>query len=127
MTGMVIFSTFTGIVNILTIAPPKARFDRAIGFGAKGNTLLNRCRLPLAYIVDDNPMKHGYLTPGQHIPIRSPASLTDEAADLAFLLLAWNFAAEIVGKIRAWRPGRADSAIHYVPRVGVHSIFDPPP
>jgi methylation protein EvaC len=74
--------------------------------------------------VDDNPMKHGYLTPGQHIPIRSPASLTDEDADLAVVLLAWNFAAEIVGKIRRWRPNRADRVIHYVPKVRVSEISE---
>lgn len=97
---------------------------RVIGYGAsaKGNTLLNRCPLPLAYIVDDNPLKHGYFTPGQGIPIKGPDAVRDEHAELWVLLLAWNFAKEIFHNLRTWRPGRADRAIHYVPRVMCHAI-----
>jgi SAM-dependent methyltransferase len=97
---------------------------RVIGFGAsaKGNTLLNCAGLSLDYIVDDSPLKHGYLTPGRNIPIRSPEALDREEKDLAVLLLAWNFAREIVAKVRARRPDRDDRVIHYVPRVCVHRI-----
>ena len=99
---------------------------RVVGFGAsaKGNTLLNRCLVPLAYIVDDNPMKHGYLTPGRNIPIRSPAVLPEDDHSLAVLLLAWNFAAEIIEKLRRWRPGRRDEIIHYVPSVRSHPLHE---
>jgi SAM-dependent methyltransferase len=102
---------------------------RVIGFGAsaKGNTLLNRCPISLAYIVDDNPLKHGYLTPGQNIPICAPAVLSEDEKDLAILLLAWNFAPEIIQKIRSWRPSRNDQAIHYVPSVFTHGIEEPLP
>jgi hypothetical protein len=31
------------------------------------------------------------------------------------LLLAWNFADEILANVRRLRPGRGDEAIHYVP------------
>jgi hypothetical protein len=89
----------------------------AYGASAKGNTLLNRCPLPLAYIVDDNPLKHGCLTPGRNIPIRSPAVVLEEGPGLCVLLLAWNFAREIVGNLRAWRPGKGDRVIHHVPEV----------
>jgi novobiocin biosynthesis protein NovU/D-mycarose 3-C-methyltransferase len=97
---------------------------RVIGYGAsaKGNTLLNRCPLPLAYIVDDNPLKHGYLTPGQNIPIRPPAAALTEGPGLCVLLLAWNFAREILQNWRQWRPGRGDYAVHYVPRVFCHAV-----
>src|SRR5262249_29434181 len=99
----------------------------AFGASAKGNTLLNRCPLPLAYIVDDNPLKHGYFTPGRNIRICSPAVLPAESRDLAILLLAWNFAPEIGGKIRSWRPDRKYQVIHYVPRVHCHYIKEPLP
>jgi SAM-dependent methyltransferase len=90
---------------------------RVVGYGAsaKGNTLLNRCPLPLAWIADDNPLKHGYLTPGQHIPIRPTADLADEPPGLGIVLLAWNFADEILANIRRLRPGMQDEAIYYVP------------
>jgi novobiocin biosynthesis protein NovU/D-mycarose 3-C-methyltransferase len=97
---------------------------RIIGYGAsaKGNTLLNRCPLPLEYIVDDNPLKHGYLTPGQQIPIRHPDAVRSEGDGLHVLLLAWNFAREIVQNLRSWRPGRGDAVIHYVPEVRCHAV-----
>jgi len=102
---------------------------RVIGFGAsaKGNTLLNRCALSLDYIIDDNPLKHGHFTPGRNIPIRPPAILSNESRDLAIFLLAWNFAKEIVEKIRNWRPDRNDQVIHYVPSVHRHDIREPLP
>lgn len=91
---------------------------RVVGYGAsaKGNTLLNRCPLPLTWIADDNPLKHGYLTPGRHIPIRPTADLAAEPPGLGIVLLAWNFADEILANIRRLRPGMGDEALHYVPR-----------
>jgi SAM-dependent methyltransferase len=96
---------------------------KVLGYGAsaKGNTLLNRCPLPLNYIVDDNPFKHGYLTPGQHIPIRPTADLAGEPPGLAIVLLAWNFADEILANVRRLRPGMGDEAIYYVPEF--HSVW----
>lgn len=90
---------------------------RVVGYGAaaKGNTLLNRCPLPLAWIADDNPLKHGHLTPGRHVPIRPREDLATEPQGLGVVLLAWNFADEILANVRRLRPGMGDEAIHYVP------------
>ena len=95
-----------------------------IGYGAsaKGNTLLNRCPLPLSYIVDDNPLKHGLFTPGSNIPIRPTASLADDPDDLCILLLAWNFADEVLANVRQLRPDRDDLAALYVPKVSTFPI-----
>jgi SAM-dependent methyltransferase len=97
---------------------------RVVGYGAaaKGNTVLNRCGLSLDYIVDDNPLKHGYLTPGRLIPIRPTTALAAEPAHLCVLLLAWNFAAEVLENVRQLRPGAADTAIFYVPEVRTQPI-----
>ena len=97
---------------------------RVVGYGAsaKGNTLLNRCSLPLAYIVDDNPLKHGYLTPGRQVLIRPPQAILEESPGLHVLLLAWNFAGEIVQNLRAWRPGRGDAVIRYIPEVSCRAV-----
>src|SRR5213078_2586573 len=77
------------------------------GYGApaKGNTLLNYCEIDrsiLDFIVDRNPLKHGLLTPGTHIPVEPPERLM--ASDVRdTLLLAWNFAEEILGQQHAYR------------------------
>jgi novobiocin biosynthesis protein NovU/D-mycarose 3-C-methyltransferase len=71
-----------------------------VGYGApaKGMTLLSYCGLGsehLPYLVDRSPYKQGLLTPGHHIPIHAPEKLLRDQPDVV-LLLAWNFAAEIV-------------------------------
>jgi SAM-dependent methyltransferase len=93
------------------------RGRRVVGYGAsaKGNTFLNKCSLPLAWIADDNPLKYGYFTPGTNIRIRPRADLAGEGPGLSVLLLAWNFAEEILANVRQTRPGQGDEAIYYVP------------
>jgi novobiocin biosynthesis protein NovU/D-mycarose 3-C-methyltransferase len=77
------------------------------GYGApaKGNTMLNYCgidRSVLDFIVDRSPLKHGLLTPGTHIPVEPPERLA--ASDVRdTLLLAWNFADEILRQQDAYR------------------------
>lgn len=77
------------------------------GYGApaKGNTLLNYCGIDttlLPFTVDRNPLKVGTLTPGMHIPVRGTEALVERPPDYV-LILAWNFADEIVEQQRAYR------------------------
>jgi SAM-dependent methyltransferase len=84
-----------------------AEIDRLIaqgrvvaGYGApaKGMTLLAYCgidRSRLPYLFDKSPYKQGLLTPGHHIPIFDPREIAARSPDV-LLLLAWNFADEIV-------------------------------
>jgi SAM-dependent methyltransferase len=70
------------------------------GYGApaKGNTLLNACGIGtdlLPYTVDKSPFKVGRLTPGQHLPVLSTETLLERQPDYV-LILAWNFADEIM-------------------------------
>ena len=80
----------------------KSQGKRIIGYGAsaKGNTLLNTCDLgtrELDYIIDNTPFKQNKVAPGSWLPIRPPEALLKEQPDFA-LLLAWNFAPEIIGR-----------------------------
>lgn len=80
---------------------------RVIGYGAsaKGNTLLNTSGLKagdLDYIIDNTPFKQGKLAPGSWIPVRPPEALLVDQPDYA-LLLAWNFAGEIIGRERLYQ------------------------
>jgi hypothetical protein len=77
----------------------------AYGAAAKGATLLNYCRLGtgmVEFVVDRNPYKQGRFMPGTHQPIRPPEALLEEQPD-AVLLLAWNFADEVMAQQRAYR------------------------
>lgn len=70
----------------------------AFGASAKGNTLLNACRLNSAtidYIVDDTPEKIGKFSPGTGIPIVDRSPLEENPPDF-LVILAWNFAREII-------------------------------
>jgi hypothetical protein len=78
----------------------RAEGKTVAGYGApaKGNTLLNFCGIDthlLAYTVDKNPRKVGMFTPGMHIPVLPVSSLLERQPDYV-LILAWNFADEII-------------------------------
>ena len=97
----------------------RTRGFKVIGYGAsaKGNTMLNHFEIDLDYIVDDNPMKWGYLTPGRDIPIKSPETMKQEC-NLAIVILSWNFFKEIKKKIQTIRGESSnDKYILYVPNV----------
>jgi len=88
-----------------------------IGYGAaaKGNTLLNYINFKLDYIIDDNDMKWGYLTPGMDIPILSIDLLHTRYEKICFVPLAWNFYAEIKERIAKVRNNENDVFVKYFP------------
>jgi SAM-dependent methyltransferase len=70
----------------------------AYGAPAKGNTLLSYLEIGpdlVEYIADRSPLKQGLYTPGTHIPVVPPDRLLSDRPDYV-LLLAWNFADEIM-------------------------------
>ncbi|MFH1393812.1 MAG: class I SAM-dependent methyltransferase [Candidatus Micrarchaeota archaeon] len=68
------------------------------GAPAKGNTLLNSCKIGtdlIDFAVDKSPFKQNLLTPGMHIPVYPVEKLKEQKVDY-LLILAWNFADEIM-------------------------------
>ena len=68
------------------------------GAAAKGATLLNTVQLPpgsFEFVVDRSPVKQGRYMPGVHLEIVSPERLLETMPDY-LLVLAWNFADEIM-------------------------------
>ncbi len=77
----------------------------AYGAAAKGATMLNVSGLDtelVDYVVDRNVHKQGRYMPGTHQLIRDPEVLSAEQPD-AVLILAWNFADEIMRQQQAYR------------------------
>lgn len=97
----------------------RAKGYTVAGFGAaaKGNTLLNFGKIPLDYIVDDNPLKQGLSTPGMQIEIHAPSRLASEEKPIVVVPLAWNFFDEIYRKSKVLRPDHDDIFIMYFPEV----------
>jgi SAM-dependent methyltransferase len=82
------------------LADISARAERVAAYGApaKGSTLvcyLGLDRRSIPYIADRSPLKQGRYTPGAHIPIVHPRRILEDRPDY-LLLLAWNFADEII-------------------------------
>ena len=77
----------------------------AYGAAAKGSTLLNFCGLTAAdleFVAERSQHKQGKLMPGAHIPIIPNEELANRAPEVT-LLLAWNFADEILVQQSAYR------------------------
>jgi SAM-dependent methyltransferase len=71
------------------------------GYGASVGvvTLLYEWELEglVSFLVDDHVRKQNTFSPGQHIPVYSPAALYERPVDVV-LILAWNYAAPIMAK-----------------------------
>lgn len=90
-----------------TLKDLKANGKRIAAYGAsaKGTTLLNYFGIGkdlLDFIADKSPAKQGLYAPGTNLPIVPPAKLTEDDVDYA-LLLAWNFADEIMQEQQNFR------------------------
>lgn len=87
----------------------------AYGAAAKGNTLLNYCRVKrdmIDFVVDASPHKQGLFMPGSHIPIVDESCIRREKPEF-ILILPWNIKEEITDQlsyIKEWE-GRFVTAI----------------
>jgi hypothetical protein len=86
------------LLSLLNRLKEQGNVIAGYGAPAKGNTLLNYCGIDgrlLDFTVDKNPLKVGLYSPGSHIPVLPVSAIAEKRPDL-LLILAWNFADEIM-------------------------------
>ena len=101
-----------------TLTEQAAAGRRIVGYGAaaKGNTFLNFAGITLPVIFEDNPLKVGRYAPGSLSPIASSEDVSSLNDPICVLVLAWNFADEIIRRVREARgANRGDTAVTYFP------------
>jgi hypothetical protein len=90
----------------------------AYGAAAKAHTFFNYANVKPDVVVDDNPLKQGYRSPGSGVIIQNPKCLSEIEGPVQFIFSAWNFAKEVKEHISRIRPKRTgDRFLQYFPEV----------
>src|ERR1035437_429707 len=96
-----------------------------VGYGAaaKGNVMLSFADVDLDFIVDENPLKIGLLTPGQDISIVGIDALSDIDEPLCMVVLCWNFYREVTDRVQNLRQRSDDVFVRTFPSPHVEAAW----
>ena len=95
-----------GMLAFLEKAKAEGKSVAAYGAAAKGNTLLNYCKIGpdlIQLCVDRNPAKQNTLLPGSQIPVKPVEALYDFKPDYV-VILPWNLKTEITSQLSDLAP-----------------------
>lgn len=113
--GMGAQSTATWLAQVIDLYRDAGYACVGYGAAAKGMTVLRYAEVMLDMIVDDNDLKIGLLTPGTNIPVVAIDALTEIDEPLCCVILSWNFAPEIMERVKKIRNRDDDVFAQYFP------------
>lgn len=110
-------------VNLIINKYRKQKFKIvAYGSAAKGNTFMNFAGINLDLLFDDTPQKIGKISPVGGIKVSDPMQLESIKEPLLIIIPAWNFATEILKKIRTLRKDSNDMYLTYFPEITIEKV-----
>lgn len=114
--------TCQDLIDFLEQEKKSGKTIAAYGAAAKGNTLLNTCKIgtdKISFVVDKSLAKQGHYLPGSRIPIYTPEKVFEEKPDY-LLILPWN----IAGEIREQMQGICEWGGKFVTAIPSIRVFD---
>ncbi len=93
------------LINLLASLKAQGKSIAAYGAAAKGTTLINYVdidKATISFVADRNTHKHGLYMTGKHWPIYPAEKIVEKMPDYV-LVLAWNFADEIMSQQEEYR------------------------
>jgi len=111
------------LLKFIKSAKKNNKIIAAYGAAAKGNTLLNYCKInnkDISYVVDANINKQGKFLPGSKIPIVSINELKKKRPDY-ILVLPWNISSEIVKLLKPFNKRHSSKITFFkaVPKIKI--------
>ena len=88
-----------------------------VGVAAKALTFIRAAGIAPDLYLDEAPLKVGRLVPGAGTPIGPLSSIPELTRDTVFLIGAWNFAEELIGKIKSCKRGFGSTFLIHFPQL----------
>jgi 2-polyprenyl-3-methyl-5-hydroxy-6-metoxy-1,4-benzoquinol methylase len=88
-----------------------------VGVAAKALTFVRAAEIPVDIYFDEAALKIGLYVPGAQVPVRHLSEISDLDRETVFIIGAWNFAAELIEKMRALPAKAQHRILVHLPRI----------